>query len=167
MYRNLDDFERDWADETKATVAVLRELTDTSLAQRVTDSGRSAGRLAWHLAATIPEMMGHAGLKGIEGPGDDDGVPESAVDVVAAYETAAHSLGAAVRSQWSDDELLDDIPMYGQMWAKGKTLMVLVLHQAHHRGQLTVLMRQAGLRVPGCYGPSAEEWAAAGMPAMA
>jgi uncharacterized damage-inducible protein DinB len=32
---------------------------------------------------------------------------------------------------------------------------------------MTVLMRQAGLTVPGCYGPAAEEWATMGIPAMA
>ena len=40
----------------------------------------------------------------------------------------------------------------------------LFLHQIHHRGQMTVLMRQAGLEVPGVYGPSRPEWAHYGMP---
>jgi uncharacterized damage-inducible protein DinB len=39
-------------------------------------------------------------------------------------------------------------------------LTVLLRHEIHHRAQMTVLMRQAGLRVPGVYGPSREEWAA-------
>ena len=46
------------------------------------------------------------------------------------------------------------------------TLFYLIAHQTHHRGQMTVLMRQAGLRVPGIYGPAKEEWAAFGAPAM-
>ena len=37
-------------------------------------------------------------------------------------------------------------------------LMTLINHQNHHRGQMTVLMRQAGLTVPGVYGPAKEEW---------
>ena len=53
--------------------------------------------------------------------------------------------------------------MYGEMWKKGKTLGVLVTHQIHHRGQLTVVMRLAGLKVPGVYGPAKEEWANYGM----
>jgi uncharacterized damage-inducible protein DinB len=57
--------------------------------------------------------------------------------------------------------------MYGDKWKRGQTLHALILHQAHHRGQMTVLMRQAGLPVPGIYGPSREEWEAFGMPAMA
>jgi len=44
--------------------------------------------------------------------------------------------------------------------------MYLNLHQAHHRGQMTVLMRQAGMKVPGVYGPSKEEWSAFGMEPM-
>jgi uncharacterized damage-inducible protein DinB len=40
---------------------------------------------------------------------------------------------------------------------------VLVTHQTHHRAQMTVLMRQAGLQVPGIYGPVKEGWAAYGM----
>ena len=32
------------------------------------------------------------------------------------------------------------------------------------RGQMTVLMRQAVLAVPGIYGPAEEEWAAMGLP---
>ncbi|HSU13554.1 DinB family protein [Longimicrobium sp.] len=167
MYRKIEDFERDWASESEATLKVLRELTDASLEQRVSPQGRSAGRLAWHLAGTVPELLGAAGLNGLEGPGEHDPVPERASEIVEAYERAARSVPGAVRSQWSDDELADEIPMYGQSWPKGQALSVLVLHQTHHRGQLTVLMRQAGLKVPGCYGPAAEEWAAMGMPAMA
>ena len=42
-------------------------------------------------------------------------------------------------------------------------LHVLVVHQAHHRGQMTVLMRQAGLLVPSIYGPVKEGWSAYGV----
>jgi uncharacterized damage-inducible protein DinB len=167
MYRTIGDFDRDWAREADATLSVLRNLTDASLEQRVSPEGRSAGRLAWHIVQTIPEMMGHAGMKGLDGPGEDEPIPASAAEIVDAYERAAHSVNEAARSQWSDDELPEEIPMYGQMWGKGQTLAALILHQAHHRGQLTVLMRQAGLKVPGCYGPAAEEWAQMGMPALA
>jgi uncharacterized damage-inducible protein DinB len=36
----------------------------------------------------------------------------------------------------------------------------LVRHLIHHRGQMSVLMREAGLIVPGVYGLSREETAA-------
>jgi uncharacterized damage-inducible protein DinB len=43
------------------------------------------------------------------------------------------------------------------------TLQILIRHEIHHRAQMTVLMRQAGLKVPGIYGPSRDEWQAMGM----
>jgi uncharacterized damage-inducible protein DinB len=67
-------------------------------------------------------------------------------------------------SGWSDATLEVEDDMYGERWPRGATLQSLVVHQAHHRGQMTVLMRQAGLRVPGVYGPAREEWTAYGMP---
>jgi len=44
---------------------------------------------------------------------------------------------------------------------------MIVNHQAHHRGQMAVLIRQAGLRVPDVYGPAREDWAQWGMEARA
>ena len=37
-------------------------------------------------------------------------------------------------------------------------IAALSSHQTHHRGQLSVLMRQAGIAPPGPYGPAKEEW---------
>lgn len=161
MFRTIDDFEISWAYESDATLKMLRALTDESLAQRVTPDGRTLGRLAWHLTQTLPEMGGHAGLT-VEGPAEDAPQP-GAAEIAETYEKAARSLVEAVRRQWTDASLLEDIPMYGQRWTRGATLASLLAHQAHHRGQMTVLMRQAGLVVPGVYGPAREEWAALGM----
>ena len=44
---------------------------------------------------------------------------------------------------WTDDTLRTKDDMYGEQWARGYTLTSLILHQVHHRGQMTVLMRQA------------------------
>ena len=41
-------------------------------------------------------------------------------------------------------------------YVNAATLMVMLHHEIHHRGQMTVLMRQAGLKLPGVYGPSAD-----------
>ena len=67
---------------------------------------------------------------------------------------------AAIREQWTDETLKEEKDMYGQMWPIGTTLELLVAHQTHHRGQMTVLMRQAGLTIPGIYGPAKRrKWA--------
>jgi uncharacterized damage-inducible protein DinB len=162
MFRRIADFEKAWKDESDATLKVLRTLTDASLAQAVGAEGRSLARLGWHLAETIPEMMGRTGLE-IGGPAYDSPPPASAAAIADAYAGASAALLAALRS-WTDASLEVEDDMYGERWPRGITLQALVAHQAHHRGQMTVLMRQAGLRVPGVYGPAREDWASMGMP---
>jgi len=163
MYRTIADFTQDWDYERGMTRKLLDNLTDSSLAQTVRPGGRSIGRLAWHLVLTLVEMPGEAGIK-VDGPHVSAEMPGTAAAIAAQYSETAARLGQAVIDQWTDAELADEIPMYGDTWKKGSVLHILITHEAHHRGQITVLMRQAGLQVPGIYGPAEEEWAAMGMP---
>ena len=164
MFRTIDDFLESWSRETEATVKVFENLTDESLDQRAAPHNRTLGRTAWHIVQTLPEMGGRTGLD-IAGPGEDDPVPVSAAEIAARLRETSESLAAEVKAKWSDADLETEDDLYGESWPRGKTLAALVNHQIHHRGQMTVLMRMAGLRVPGVYGPSMEEWADYGMPA--
>jgi len=166
MFRRIEDFQKDWVYESEATLKIIRALTDESLSQKVSDEGRSLGFVAWHLATTFKEMFGQAGLV-IDAPSHEGEMPESAEEIAEAYEKGAKSVSETVSRNWSDEQLEDELPMYGEKWKKGIILHALICHQAHHRGQMTVLMRQAGLKVPGVYGPAKEEWQTMGMPAMA
>jgi uncharacterized damage-inducible protein DinB len=165
MLRRIEDFQKDWHYEAEATEKILRALTDGSLGQKVTPDGRSLGFIGWHLVQTLGEMMGLTGLK-IDGPDPERQCPTSAAEIADEYARAARSVGDEVAANWSDETLLQEDNMYGETWARGLTLFYLIAHQAHHRGQMTVLMRQAGLKVPGVYGPAREEWAAMGAPTM-
>jgi uncharacterized damage-inducible protein DinB len=162
MISSIKDFDLIWAQEFDKTQKVLKHLSDKSLAQEVEPGGRTLGRLAWHLVLTIPEMMHLAGLK-ISGPAENTPVPSTVREIRQAYESVGLSVAAAVKTHWSDATLQVTDPMYGQVWKRGYTLAALIFHQIHHRGQMTVLMRQAGLPVPGLYGPAREEWAQWGM----
>jgi len=166
MLRTIEDFQKDWTYEADATMKVLNALTDESLGQKVTSEGRSLGLLAWHLTQTLGEMLGMVGLK-IDAPEHGAQCPTSASEIASAYEKAAKSVGVEIGKDWTDETLQLEDNMYGETWKRGVTLFALIAHQAHHRGQMTVLMRQAGLKVPGIYGPAKEEWEAFGMPAMA
>ena len=166
MLRKIEDFQKGWAYEAVMTGKVLRALTDESLGQKVYSEGRDLGFLGWHLAQTLGEMLGLVKLK-IDAPDHNAPRPDSAAEIAGAYEKAAKSVTDEVNANWTDETLLQTDEMYGETWARGLTLFYLITHQAHHRGQMTVLMRQAGLVVPGIYGPSKEEWAAFGAPAMA
>lgn len=162
MYYKIDDFLNDWEYEREATLKIFDALTDASLTQKVISRGRSLGFLAWHITISIGEMMNRTGLK-IMGPAEESDAPSSVLEIRTAYNTSSASLVDEINNQWNDESLNIEDDMYGSMWKRGFTLGSLITHQVHHRGQMTVLMRQAGLKVPGIYGPSYEEWAAMGM----
>lgn len=158
MFRSTLDFEKSWGFERESTLKLLRNLTDASLRQRVATDHRTLGALAWHIVQTIPEMMNRTGLN-VVGPTHDTATPPTAVALAEAYARVSDDLLDQVTGAWGDADLLSTDDMYGEKWQKGLTLRALIDHQIHHRGQMTVLMRQAGLSVPGIYGPSRDEWA--------
>lgn len=162
MFTTIPAFLASWSYESDATQKLLETLTDDSLGTSAVPEGRTIGRLAWHITQTIPEMMGQTGLQ-VAGPTEHDPVPANAADIAAAYRTAATALATQLGAHWTDDTLQQADMMYGESWTRAQTLAALVMHQAHHRGQLTVLMRIAGLPVHGIYGPAREDWASMGM----
>lgn len=168
MYRKLDDFRSAWNQEQPGVIKFLTAIPDSAAGQTVAEGHRDLRRLAWHLVETLIEMPARTGLKVPHGEAflahQPLPMPDTLSEIRAAYEAASTALLEALQA-WDDAtlEVLDD--MYGMQWPRGLTLHILVLHQAHHLGQMSVLMRQAGLRVPGLFGPAKEEWAEYGMEA--
>jgi uncharacterized damage-inducible protein DinB len=162
MYYKISDFVADFDLETEVTLKVINNLTDKSLDQKVTEKGRSLGTIAWHITGAFGEIGSTALLQVYRA--DEKPMPKSAKIIAEEYSKSAASLKDAVVKGWNDESLKEKINMYGQTWTKGQTLSTLLVHQMHHRGQITVLMRQAGLKVPGIYGPAYEEWESMGMP---
>jgi uncharacterized damage-inducible protein DinB len=162
MIRTVADFETIWKNESAITAGVLETLTDPSLAQRVTPKDRSLGDMAWHIATAIPEMMGRAGLA-VAAADHDAPCPASAKAIHDAYVQAARSVLEQIVRTWTDETLTIEDDMYGERWPRGATLLALLAHQIHHRGAMTVLMRQAGLVVPSIYGPNREQSVAMGI----
>ena len=161
MFRAIDDFIEDWETESALTLKIFHALTNTSLEQKIYPEGRTLGRLAWHITGTLGEMPQQAGLKAVL-PTDEEPIPGSLEELVKIYLDSARAVAQNVKTQWNDAMLAEEVPMFGQRWKRGKVLTSLIRHQAHHRGQMTVLMRQAGVKVPGIYGPAREEWKALG-----
>lgn len=164
MFRKLDDFLAVWEYEAEATLKVFDALTDEALGRKLHPDVRTLGRLAWHITQTLGEIGRRTGLE-VAGPGEEDPVPASVQELSRVYREAAEALGREVRSRWTDETLLVEDEMVGELWPRGRSLYVIVGHQAHHRAQMTALMRIAGLPVPGVYGPAREDWAQLGMPA--
>jgi len=159
-FTSIASFVETWKWEAASTEKVFSALTDASLARSVAPGERTLGRIAWHVAATIPEMISRTGLPLAHLPAAP---PATAAEILAAYRGASAAMLDAVSSRWKDADLAKEDDMYGEKWPRGVTLTGLVHHQVHHRGQMTVLMRQAGLRVPGTYGPAREDWSSMGM----
>ena len=165
MFHTIAEFSFAWKHESASTLKLMEALTDASLGQKVTPEGRSLGRLAWHIVQTLGEMGGQAGLA-VEGANEKTPQPSAAAAFAEAYKASAAAVDTAVTAAWKDADLPVEIEMYGEKWTRAMALRALIQHEVHHRGQMTVLMRQAGLQVPGVYGPAREEWAAYGMAAQ-
>lgn len=162
MYTRLDHFFKAFKNHREANRRLFGALTDASLPQAIVADHRTLGGMAWHIVTTIPEMMRMTGLP--LSAVDAESMPPTAAEAIrAGYETAADELESAVREHWDDAALAVVNEMYGEKWPRGLTLAILLNHEIHHRGQMTVLMRQAGLKVPGIYGPAKEEWGEYGM----
>ncbi len=164
MYHKIQDFISDWAYESEATIKVFNNLSDESLNKTVGENIRTAGRLAWHIAGSISELGHRMGLT-FDKIDQDSLFPPTVKEIVDEYKSVSDGLIKEIKAKWNDDTLSieDDITGQGEIWSRGKTLGALITHQIHHRGQLTIVMRLAGLKVPGVYGPAKEEWMSYGM----
>jgi uncharacterized damage-inducible protein DinB len=156
MFATVQGFVQEWEQEAASTQKVLDALTDASLAREVAPGYRTLGEIAWHVAETVPLFASLVGLK-IESAGENRSVPTSAAAIAAEYRRASQSLLNLVKSQFTDETMLQNSDMFGRAMPNGAILRMMLKHEIHHRGQLTVLMRQAGLKVPGVYGPSKDE----------
>ncbi|MCH7471654.1 DinB family protein [bacterium] len=156
MYHTVEEFIADHLEDSTEAQKLFDALTDESLGQRVAEGFRTLGELAWHIAACVPEMAGQAGLKLAVDLAEEP--PATAGGIAQAYRAVCEKLRQAVREEWSSEALAEKFDFYGMEWSRSKLLWEMMKHEAHHRGQMTVLMRQAGLPVHGVYGPSKDEW---------
>jgi uncharacterized damage-inducible protein DinB len=163
MFTSMEHVKSVFSSEINFTEKVFDNLTDKSMSQAINKDHRTLARMAWHIIASITETMGYCGLE-INGITEKDPIPATAAEIKKAYRFAAHTMLDKISSEWSDETLQQEDDLYGETWKRGLTLLILLKHEIHHRGQITVLMRQAGLVVPSIYGPAKEGWADHGVP---
>lgn len=165
MFRKTSDFVTVWNYEAATTIKLFSLITNEVMNKKDNENIRSIARLCWHITLTVGEMANRAGLH-VNCPDEHTAIPSAISEIIATYTTAADSLKQEVTTKWTDEALTEEVDMYGDKWTKGAVLSVLIRHQSHHRGQLTILMRNSGLKVIGVYGPAKEEWAQLNMPPM-
>lgn len=156
MYTNVTQFLQEWKEETAITEKVIGALTDESLEKCFSENSRTLGRLAWHITITIPEYLTEFAfeLEDVEMPAN---VPAKANEIADYFRVACEAVIQSAEQQWTDESLSYMQEAWGERLSNATLLSLLIKHMIHHRGQMTALMRQAGLKVPGCYGPSFEE----------
>jgi uncharacterized damage-inducible protein DinB len=164
MYTSISEFIEEWNQEAELTQRVLDALTDQSLQQEVSPNDRTLGRLAWHIVTSTPGMLNEFGIS-VQLVEQSDNVPTSAQKIADTFRTVSINAAEAVRQQWTDESLKEKKEVFFREMQKAAMLSLLMKHIIHHRGQMTILMRQAGLTVPGIYGPAREEWSKIGMEA--
>lgn len=157
MYGTVADFIKEWNKEAMLTQKVLEGLTDSSLNQQVYAEGRTLGRIAWHLTTTIPDYLSDFGLK-INEVENKEQIPSSANVIVKTFQKTSEDAVKVIEEQWTDEDLKKRQIAFGREESNAQILMGLIKHIIHHRGQMTVLMRQAGIKPFGVYGPPKEDW---------
>ncbi|QJD97050.1 hypothetical protein HH214_14825 [Mucilaginibacter robiniae] len=165
MYYHINDFLTDWELEAGRTHKIFSNITEDTKAVKINPKVRTLERLAWHLVQSITEMGTRAGLFDHDEL-EHETAPLLFADIIVAHQKYNALLAEAVKSRWTDNHLNETVNMYGEEWTKATILSVLIGHEAHHRSQMTVVMRMLDLPVPGLYGPSQEEWAQIGVSAM-
>ena len=159
----IDGMLQEFEQETQTTRRVLERVPDNQLAWRPHEKARTLGELALHVAmvpGAVAELV--ASPSPAQAPQFTDPSPKSASELVPALD---HSIAkvrevlggmndAALMATWrlmhGDRELL-------AMPRAAMLRSVMLNHWYHHRGQLTVYLRELGVPIPSIYGPSADE----------
>lgn len=154
----LGEFEQELA----TTRRVLDRVPEEHLGWRAHPTALSLGQLALHVASTPAGVAQMLQPESIEVPTFEHPVPASRAEILEALDQSA----AAVRQLLStaDDAWLSSpwcIMKEGREVMRapraGTFRMVAMNHVYHHRGQITLCLRQLGVPVPAVYAVSGDE----------
>ncbi len=164
MFRKLEDFFEAWKADEEFTLKIFSKISNEKINEKPYENIRSLGRIAWHITQTVTEMMNKVELfeeDHLEGKP----IPNSFTEIGDLFKKYSGELVDLLKEKWTDEDLQTDIELYGQTFKRNEVLSMLLNHQIHHRGQMTIVMRLLNIEVPGIYGPSKEEWSKYGMEA--
>ncbi len=149
--------------EVGVTARVLASVPDDRRDYRPEPKSRSAWELAWHTAADVWFLDGIAALCFEPNPDQAHKNPNESSSSLAEW-YSAHAGEALERIRAMPPEhLLKPVVLGGVAEQSGQAFPAFVYliwahtHMVHHRGQLAAYLRPMGAKVPGIYGPSADE----------
>lgn len=148
--------------EAETTRRVLERVPADRLAWKPHAKSMSLGQLALHIAMVPGAVAELSRQSTIPPPQFVHPEPASATELIPALDRSIQQAKEVLRG-------MDDAAL-GKMWRVvdgdrevmaipvGALLRSIMLnHWYHHRGQLSVYLREVGVPVPSIYGPSADE----------
>lgn len=158
----LQRFLKNWDREAENTLKLLRALPVSQYDFRPDAGGRSLGELAWHLAEGDAYMSYGIDQNNFGGDLRPPNLERPRqVEALAPGFERVHKEAVARIQKLTAADLDRTIPFFGQSIAIRDILWdMIIVHGAHHRGQLALMCRLAGGQTPGLYGPNREETAA-------
>jgi uncharacterized damage-inducible protein DinB len=148
--------------EASTTKRVLERIPEDKLTWKPHPKAFSLGQLALHIASVPGSVTAAAVPDSMEAPGFSQAEAKSRQEVLDTFSKSMESAKDALKKM--DDARLNSM---WKLTKNGKVLMevpriaflrsILMNHNYHHRGQLSVYLRILDIPVPSIYGPSADE----------
>ena len=155
MYRKIDDFVKEWKHNCAGTIAIMESITEEKKHFSIVEGHNSLESLSWHLTTAPLYFLGLIGQP-LNVQLNPSVPPQTMKEIIDEYKKVSEEVVNAVKNL--NDKLLEnEVDMHGNPTPIGAILRTLVDHQTHHRAQMQVLLRQAGLPVPGVMGPTKEQ----------
>jgi uncharacterized damage-inducible protein DinB len=158
----VDDIVQELEQEAQATRRVLERVPGNQLGWKPHEKSMTLGQLAMHVA-NLPGAIAEVSTSSFD---VKTAIPRpdatSTGQILAVFDESLKR-ARAILTQMSDAELATPWRMMKgsqELWSipRGAFLRSVMLnHWYHHRGQLTVYLRQTGALVPAVYGDSADE----------
>jgi uncharacterized damage-inducible protein DinB len=158
----LDDFLYELAQEAVVTRSVLERVPAGKMHWRPHPRARTLGELAAHIATLPGDIAEMARRDTFEVAEIASSRSMTAAELPAALDESLATARAALAGLRNESLV--------EMWhmvAAGKSIVsmpraallrsIMLNHWYHHRGQLTVYLRELDAAVPSIYGPSADE----------
>ena len=148
--------------EAQTTRRVLERVPGDRLNWKPHDKSMSLGQLALHVAMVPGAVAEISRQSPVQVPDFKHPTATSAAELIPALEqsiaTARKIVGAmddaALASTW---RAMDGEKEVMALPVGALLRSIMLNHWYHHRGQLSVYLRQVGVPVPSIYGPSADE----------
>ena len=91
MFRRVEDFLKTYENLVACTSKTFAILTDENLDRTVADGHRSLRQIAWHIVASVAEMMSRTGMR-LSSIDHESTPPGSASEIVAGYRAVSTEL---------------------------------------------------------------------------